>query len=177
MKPKRKILALFLALVFLLSTLCSCTGYMDPLGYLKDATVKTVKKTFAGEVLALFLEIADKGRIDVEFGGTDLVQGLPEEAALTLWLDSDDRKLAADGAVTLDGKTYDLAAYLNENELALVSAAFLGSNTIGVDFLTLKEDLKTSIFSNNSGTVFSDPTISSASAERVEQIKKNLFKT
>ena len=176
MKLKRKILALFMALLFLLSTLCSCTGYMDPLGYLKDATSKTFKSTFAGELLALLLEVSDEGMLSVEFGGTDLVQGLPEAAELTMWLDRDERKLAASGALKLDGITYDAAAYLNENELALDSSAFLGSNTVGVNFLTLKEDLKTSIFSNNSGTVFSDPTISTASAERVEQAKKNLFK-
>ena len=176
MKLKRKILALVMALLFLLSTLCSCTGYMDPLGYLKDATLKTFKGTFAGELLALLLEVSEEGMLGVEFGGTDLVQGLPEAAELTVWLDGDERKLAASGSVKLEGITYDAAAYLNENELVLNSSAFLGSSTIGVNFLTLKEDLKTSIFSNNSGTVFSDPTISSASADRVEQAKKNLFK-
>lgn len=176
MNVKIKMTALLLALLLLLGTLVGCGGYVDPLGYLKDATEKTLKQTLVGEVLALLLDVSDKGSVAVDFGGTDLVQGLPEAAQLKLWIDADDRKLAADGKMTLKGQQYDLAAYLNETEMAVDSAAFLGSNTLGVDFLTLKDDLKTSIFSNNSGTAFADPAISAASADRVEQIKKSFFK-
>ncbi len=176
MKLKFKIASFLLALLLLLSTLCGCTGYVDPLGYLKDATVKTIKNAFVGEVLALLLDITDKGMIAVEFGGTDLVDNLPDAAELKVWLDTEDRKIAADGKMTLAGEQYDLAAYLTETEMAVVSASFLGSNTLGVDFLALKDDLKTSIFSNNSGTVFSDPAVSAASADRVEEIKKSFFK-
>ncbi len=176
MKLRLKITSFFLAMLLLLSTLVGCTGYVDPLGYLKDATVKTVKNALLGEVIALLLDVSDKGMIAVEFGGTDLVQNLPEAAELKVWLDAEDRKIAADGAVTLEGKEYDVAVYLNENEVAATSAAFYGSNTLGVDFLSLKNDLQTSIFSNNSGTVFSNPTVSAASADRVEQIKDSFFK-
>ncbi len=176
MKLRYKALSFLMALLLLLSTLTGCTGYVDPLGYLKDATVKTIKNTLVGELLALLLDISDKGMISVEFGGTDLVQNLPESAELTLWLDNDDRKIAADGKMTLAGEKYDISAYIEETEMAVISSSFLGSNTLGVDFLSLKDDLKTSIFSNNSGTVFSDPTVSSASADRIEQIKKSFFK-
>ena len=176
MKRKLRILSFLMALLLLLSAFGGCARYVAPLGYLKDATEKTVKNAFAGEVFALLFDISNKGSVSVEFGGTDLVQNLPESAELKLWLDAADRKLAADGKMTLAGQQYDLSVYLNENEMAVVSAAFLGSNTLGVDFLTLKDDLKTSIFSNNSGTVFSNPTVSSASADRVEQIKKSFFK-
>ena len=176
MKRNLKILSFLMALLLLLSTLGGCTGYVDPLGYLKDATVKTFKEALAGEVLALLLDVADQGMIAVEFGGTDLVQNLPDMAELKLWLDAEERKLAASGKMSLAGEQYDLSAYLTENEMAVVSASFLGSNTLGVDFLTLQDDLKTSIFSNNSGTVFANPTVSAASADRVEEIKKSFFK-
>ena len=169
MNVKIKMTALLLALLLLLGTLVGCGGYLDPLGYLKDAAEKTLKQTLVGEVLALLLGVSDKGSLAVDFGGTDLVQGLPEAAQLKLWIDAEDRKLAANGTMTLKGQQYDLAAYLNETEMAVNSAAFLGSNTLGVDFLTLKDDLKTSIFSNNSGTAFANPAISAASAERVPQ--------
>lgn len=176
MNRKTKILSLFLALLLLLSTLSGCTGYLDPLGYLKDATLETIKSTLLGEILSLWLDTSSEGMFSLEFGGTDLIQGLPEAARMDLWVDVEDMKVAASGQMTLAGEKYDLAAYLNENEMAVVSSAFLGSNTLGVDFLTLKNDLKTSIFSNNSGTVFSDPSVSSASADRVQQIKSNFFK-
>ncbi len=176
MNFKLKTLSFLLAMLLLLATLVGCTGYADPLGYLKDAAEKTLKQTLVGEVLALLLDVSDKGSLAVDFGGTDLVQGLPEAAQLKLWLDAEDCKIAANGAMTLKGQQYDLAAYLNETEMAVNSATFLGSNTLGADFLTLKEDLKTSIFSNNSGTAFANPAISAAGADRVEQIKKSFFK-
>lgn len=176
MKIRLKITSFVLAMLLLLSAFVGCTGYVDPLGYLKDAAVKTLKSSFLGEVLALLFDVSNKGTIAVDFGGTDLVQNLPEALKLQLWVDAEDRKVAADGAVTLQGREYDVAAYLNENEMAVVSSAFLGSTTLGVDFLTLKKDLQTSIFSNNSGTVFSNPTISAASADRVEELKQGFFK-
>ena len=176
MKIKLRIGAFLLAMLMLLSALSGCAGFANPLGYLKDSAEKTLKNALLGELLSLVLDVADKGKITVEFGGTDLVQDLPDAADLSLWLDAQSRKVVADGEMTLSGEKYDLAAYLNETEAVVVSSAFFGSNTLGVDFLTLKDDLKTSIFSNNSGTSFSNPDVSAASADRIQQIKKSFFK-
>ena len=176
MKIKFRVGALLLALVLLLSVLSGCAGRNNSLGYFKDSAEKTLKNALLGEVLSLLLDTADNGKFTVEFGGTDLVSYLPDAANLALWINAQDRKLVADGAIVLAGERYDLAAYINESEMAVVSSAFFGSNTLGVDFYTLKDDLKTSIFSNSSGTLFSNPEVSSASAERVQQIKKSFFK-
>ena len=175
MKPFDRITAFFLALLMLLCTLCSCTGALDPLGYLKDSVERTVKDSLAGQILDVFLGALEDGSVAVDFGGTDLLRGLPDAAKLKMWFNADNERVAADASLTLAGERFDAQAFLSETEAVVISPTFLGSNTLGVDFTTLQNDLKTSIFSNNSGTVFSHPEISSQLAERVKTVKDESF--
>lgn len=164
-----------LALLMLLGTLCGCTGALDPLGYLKDSMERTLKDSLMGQVLDVFLGAIEEGSLALDFGGTELMGGLPDAAKLKLWFDADDERVAADASITLAGERFDVQTYLSETEAVVVSPAFLGSNTLGVDFTTLQNDLKTSIFSNNSGTVFSHPEISSSLAARINTAKDGGF--
>ncbi len=168
-------LAFFLATVLLLGTLTGCGGVFDPLGYLKDSIERTVSDSLAGQILGVLLEAVQGGSIALNFGGTELVEGLPDEAYAKIWFDAQNERVAADASLTLAGEKFEAQAFLTDLEAAVVSPTFFGSNTLGVDFATLENDLKTSIFSNNSGTVFSVPTISAASAARVSAIRNGAF--
>lgn len=175
MKFLTRALAFLLAMLMLLGTLAGCAGTMDPLGYLKDSIQRTLKESLAGQILGVLFDAVQGGSLTLDFGGTDLVSDLPDEAYLKLWLDAQNERLAADAALTLSGEKFEAKAIVNELEAAVISPTFFGSNTLGVDFTTLEKDLKTSIFSNNSGTVFSVSTLSSASAARVSAIKNGSF--
>ena len=172
----RKILALTLALVILLGTLSGCAALSRPLPYLKKSVYATVKSTLPGRLLAFVVDTADKGSIALDFGGTDLVDGLPQSAALKVWLNADGRKIAADGTLTAGDTVYDGRFWMNDTVAVASSAAFFGSNTLGVNFNTLRRDLETSIFSNNSGTDYARSDISAATtADAAIDFKNGVF--
>ncbi|MBQ9779253.1 MAG: hypothetical protein IJW22_10090, partial [Clostridia bacterium] len=98
-----RITALLLSLVFLLLSLAGCASAGSPLKYLKDCIKKNIDESLAGELLSFLLQTAQNGSIAIEFGGTDLVEGLPDSAKLSLWLNAEERLLAGDGALVLDG--------------------------------------------------------------------------
>lgn len=175
MTPFLRIMAFVLALLMLLVTLGGCAGAIDPLGYLKDAVQRTIKESLAGQILDVLLCALEDGSVAVDFGGTDLMQGLPDAANLQVWFDTDDERVAADASITLAGERFDVQGFLSDTEAVVVSPTFLGSNTLGVDLKTLENDLKTSIFSNNSGTLFSVPAISSSLAPRINASKDGAF--
>lgn len=168
-------LAFLLAMLILLGTLTGCGGVFDPLGYLKNSIERTLRESLAGQILGVLLEAVQGGCVALDFDGTDLVTTLPDKAYLKMWLDAENERVAADGSLTLAGESFEAQVFASEREAAVVSPAFFGSNTLGVDFTTLEKDLKTSIFSNNSGTVFSVSEISSASASRISAIKNGTF--
>ena len=170
-----RITALLLSLVFLLLSLAGCASAGSPLKYLKDCIKKNIDESLAGELLSFLLQTAQNGSIAIEFGGTDLVEELPDSAKLSLWLNAEERLLAGDGALVLDGARYDAAFWLSNQKLVLNSPAFLGSTTVGVEFSTLSSDLKTSIFSNNSGTAYARPEVSEASADLAIGLKDGIF--
>lgn len=175
MKLFARTLSFLLATVILLGTLVGCAGVWDPLGYLKDSIERTIKKSLAGQMLGVLLGAVQEGSLELDFGGTDLVAGLPDAAHLKMWFDAQNERVAADASLTLAGEEFEAQVYLSELEVAVVSPTFFGSNTLGVDFGTLEKDLRTSIFSNNSGTAFSLPEISVASAPRLAAIKNGTF--
>lgn len=175
MRAFAKTIAFLLAILMLLGVLAGCAGALDPLGYLKDSLERTLRDSLAGQILGVLFDAVQGGSLALDFGGTDLVDGLPDAAKLKLWLDSDIEYAALDASLVLAGESFEMQAFLDEYEVAVISPTFLGSNTLGVDFETLEADLKNSIFSNNSGTAFSHPDVSAASATRVKAIKSSAF--
>ena len=175
MKAILRILSALLALVLCMSSFAGCASANRPLKYLKSSAEQTVSQSLLGDLLGFLLNTVQNGSVAVEFGGTDIVQGLPEAADIKLWLDAEARKLAADGSLTLDGTVYDAALWVTDTEAILSSPAFLGSTTVGVDFTTLQNDLKTSIFANNSGTIYARPNVSDATATSVTALKDGVF--
>ncbi len=175
MKLFARATALLLAALMLLCTLAGCAGTLDPLGYLKDSMERTLTESLGGQILGVLFEAVQGGSLTLDFDGTDLAGGLPDAAHLKLWFDAQNERLAADAALVLAGERFEAQAFVSELEAAVVSPTFFGSNTLGVDFTTLEKDLKTSIFSNHSGTAFSVPTISAAGAARVSAIKDGSF--
>ncbi len=171
MKLSARTVASLLAMLMLLGTLAGCAGALDPLGYLKDSMERTLRESLAGQILGVIFDAIQGGSVSLDFGGTELTSGLPDAARLKLWLDADNERVAADAELVLSGEKFEAQAFVSEYEVAVISPTFFGSNTLGLDFDTLENDLKTSIFSNNSGTVFSHPSISSASAARLCTIK------
>ena len=175
MKLLARTIAFLLAILLLLGVLAGCAGALDPLGYLKDSMERALRESLAGQILGVFFDAVQGGSLALDFGGTDLVGGLPDEAKLKLWLDADDERAALDASLVLAGERFEAQAFLDEYEIAAISPTFLGSNTLGFDFNALEADLRNSIFSNNSGTVFAHPDISAASASRVNAIKNGAF--
>ncbi len=175
MKLITRMLAFSLALVLCLCSLGGCASANKPLKYLKNSAEQTLSQNLLGELLAFLLEVVQEGSVALEFGGTDVVQGLPESAELKLFLDAEARKIVADGSLSLEGTVYDASLWVTDLEAILSSASFLGSTTVGVDFTTLQNDLKTSIFANNSGTVYARPDVSDATATSVIALKDGIF--
>ena len=101
--------------------------------YLKSSVEQTLSQNLLGELLAFLLGAAQDGSLALSFGGTDVVQGLPESADLKLFLDAEARKIVADGTLSMEGSVYDASLWVTDLEAILASPAFLGSTTIGVD--------------------------------------------
>ena len=176
MKAMRKIPALLLALVILLGTLSGCASLSRPLPYLKKSVYAAVKESLPGQLLTSVVGATDKGSIALDFGGTDLVEGLPQAAALKVWLSDGGHKIAADGALTVNDTVYDGRFWMTDGVAVASSAAFFGSTTLGVDFNTLRRDLETSIFANNSGTDYARPDVSAAgTADAAIDFKNGVF--
>lgn len=168
--------------IALLLALCCCTGALfgcsrtgEPLIYVKDRAEYTLQESLVGELLSFLLQTLQGGSVKLTFGGTDLASGLPEEAELALFLNAEEERLAAIGAMKLNGALYDASLWVNNEHAVLNSPSFLGSNTLGMNFETLREDLKTSIFSNNSGTAYAIPEVTVATADSVIAFKESFF--
>lgn len=175
MKKTLRICALLLTLALLLSAFVGCGAVREPLAYLKNCIKETLEDSFGGLLADYLFEALEGGSVALDFGGTDLLTGAPDRAALKLTFDADDARVAADGALTLGGKTFDAAAYMDEDVLVMTSKAFFGSTTLGVDFGTLERDLRTSIFASNSGTAYAAPNVSDATAWRVLGARDSVF--
>lgn len=176
MKAMRRIPALILALVILLGTLSGCASLSRPLPYLKKSVCDAVKESLPGKLLTFVIGATDKGSIALDFGGTDMVGGLPQAAAVKVWLCDGGRKIAADGTLTVNDTVYDGRFWMTDTAAVASSAAFFGSYTLGVDFNTLRRDLETSIFANNSGTDYARPEVSAATtADAAIDFKNGVF--
>lgn len=170
-----RLTALLLALVLCVGTLAGCASVRKPLIFLKRSVIGTLEKSLGGELMTFLMAAVNHGCIELEIGENELTESLPQALSLKLWTDTENRRIAAQGNITLNGNTYDGALWVNETEAALSSATFLGSSNLGLDFTTLKNDLKTSIFSNNSGTAYARPEISEDSAATVTGFKDAMF--
>lgn len=175
MKKSIRMLALFLALLLSFSALVGCSPARKPLTYLKSAIEKTVDRRFGGELLEAIGNALGSGSISLKFGGTDLFETVADSAELTASFDADDKKMTLFASLTENGEKFDGKLYLTDDVLVLSSAAFLGSNTIGLNFNTLSGDIQNSIFRNDSGTVFASPDIGAGTAEALRMQKDGFF--
>lgn len=173
MKKIYRPLALFLALVLLLTTMLGCGGRRRPLNYLKSSVMRTLARSGVGDILSLLSAALTDGAVSLSFtGGADA----PISAgSAQLYFDREDGHVMADTALTMAGESYDARLWLGEDELALSSTAFLGSTTLGVDLTTLEQDLINSIFRSNSGTAFADPRVNDHSDEAVLALVQGFF--
>ncbi|MBO5354578.1 MAG: hypothetical protein J6B09_00750 [Clostridia bacterium] len=175
MKRRIRMISLFLALLLLGSTLAGCAAVSKPLNYFKNALEKTIDRRFGGEMIDIFLEVLEGGSVELDFGGTDLVQTPLEKGNAKLWFDQEEKRVTASGALTVGGKSYDGCLYLTAEEMAVSSVAFLGSTDLGINFGTLSGDLQNSIFRNNSNTAFSRPEVDESTAGDVVELRDSFF--
>lgn len=174
-KHAMRALALVMAVLLCAASLVGCAAMNNPLLYLKRNLTEGIGKSLGGELISFLFTALGNGCLELDFDGTDLTGGLPEAAELKLWTNTAEHSIAAAGSVTLGGTVYDGSAWVNDDGLVMTSAAFFGSNNLGLDFLTLKNDLKTSIFANNSGTAYARPQISEDTAATVIGVKDAVF--
>ncbi len=177
MKRMLRAVALLLSVLLALTSFVGCSAWNDPLSYLKNCIEDALTDSLGGVMTSYLLDAAEHGSIAVEFGGTDLVEGLPDAATLRLWLNAKDAEIAADGKLTVGGKTYDALLYLDEEEIVMTSKVLFGSTTLGLDLDTLERDLRTSIFSKNSSSAYANPNVSEESADRVSGVVNSIFST
>ena len=175
MKFGLRVAAFLLALVLLCSTLVGCAALTKPLNYLKDVVEKTVEKRFGGEFFEMLLSTLESGSVEVKYGGTDLYQTPLEAGEAKVYFDREKQKITAVGHVMAGGQKYDGKVFLTAKELVLCSTAFFGSTDLGVDFTTLEEDLKNSIFHNGSNTDFSRPEIGEDAAQDAIDLKNSVL--
>lgn len=175
MKKLVRAIALTLCVLLLLGSLCGCGRNSEPLVYLKDRAQYTLDESLGGELLAFLLQVMQNGSLSVNYEGSDLAPGLPESASLSLFMDAEGERIAAVTSLRLDGKQLDASFWLDNEQAVLLSPSLLGSNTLGIHFETLKNDLATSIFSNNSGTAYAQPNVTPSSADSAIAIKDGLF--
>ena len=175
MKRRIRIISLLLALLLLSGTLTGCAAVSKPLNYFKHALEKTLDRRFGGELIDVLLETLEGGSVEIGFGGTDLAQTPIEAGNAKFWFDKEERSIAADGALTVGGKSYDGRLYLTAEEMAVSSVAFLGSTDFGISFSTLSGDLQNSIFRNNSNTAFARPEIDEGTGEDVIELRDSFF--
>ncbi len=175
MKPFFRILAAFLALVLCLLSLASCASVTKPLFYLKKVLKNSIEESAGGELVSFLLSSLEGGSVSVDFGGTDLADTFFDSAKLKGWFDVENNRLAAQGEVVIDAKSYSGSAWVDPNRLVVKSPSLFGSTTLGIDFNTLEEDLKNSIFSNNSGTAYAKTEVSESTAKSVNEMKDGIF--
>ena len=175
MKTFSRILAVALALVLLLGTLVGCAVVRKPLFYLKKVLKNSIEESVGGELASFLFSSLSGGSVSVDFGGTDLAETVVDSATLTAWIDLENHRLALDGDVVIDGKEYIAAAWINQDDLVVKSPTLFGSTTLGLNFNNLEQDLKNSIFSNNSGTDYAKSEVSENTAKSVNDMKEGLF--
>ena len=166
MKYIVRISALFLALCLLVVPLAGCASHKRPLSYLKSSLERTLKSSVLGEVLDVVLSSLDEGALDLSVSGSHALGGATA-FDLALVFDTDKQQIVANSALTAGGKDFDAKVWLSDENAVLVSDAFLGSTTLGVDFTTLKNDILHSIFINGSGTAYADERVNESTAAAV----------
>ena len=177
MKTRFRLVALLLVLILMLATLAGCASSNKPLNTLKKALENTIRQRFGGEWLSTVAEALDGGMVQLTFGGADPeVIDTPLQAAdLSLWLDRDELSVVADGSATVGGVRYDGSLFLNEDSLIVSSDALLGSTDLAIHFNTLTNDLKNSIFRNNSGTEYMISWLGSNAAADIKTLQESFF--
>lgn len=175
MKNCLRIVSLLLAAVLFLGVLVGCASPTQPLTYLKEAVKNTLRQRFGGEAFDRLDEVLGGGSVSLSFGGTDLFEAPVEQAELKAYFNTKDKTFQIGGNLYLGGERFDAALWLNETELALSSTAFLGSNTLGIDFTTLAADIKNSIFRNDSHTDYAQSGIDGDTAAELKALKEGLF--
>ncbi len=175
MKAILRIISATLAVVLLLGTLVGCASVYKPLTYLKKTLEKSFEESTGGKLFSFLLSALDGGSVALDFGGTDLVDTALDEGEVKVWFDAEDHNIVAEGDIVLAGEHYTGAVFVNDERMVLKSPTFFGSTTLGVDFVTLEQDLKNSIFSNNSGTAYAKSEVSESTAKSVEEVKSGLF--
>lgn len=177
MRPRFRILALLLALVLSVGVLAGCASVNRPLNYLKTALQSTLKQRFGGVYARDLAEALNGGLVELRFGGADptLFQTPLQAAELKLWIDREALSVSAVGSATVGNKTYDGKAFLDHDGLIVSSHALLGSTDLGIPFATLADDLKNSIFRNNSGSEYMLPWLGDTAAADVTALKDGFF--
>ena len=177
MRSRNRILCLLLAFVLVALPLAGCASTNKPLNYLKQALENTLQDRFGGETLATLAEALNGGMVQLRYdGGTAPLLQTPLRAAdVTLWSDRDAQSLSAAGSVAVGNRTYDGKLFLDRDSLVVSSDALLGSTDLGIDFNTLTEDLKNSIFRNNSGTEYMIPWLGGNAAADITTLRDGFF--
>lgn len=175
MKPILRIVSFLLVLCLLAGSLAGCASVNKPLTYLKRALEKTIDKRFGGDVWELLSEMINGGSLAFSFEGGGEVESPMDAAELKLWMNAGGKQLFGAGNVTANGKKYDGEMFFTQDELVFSSSALLGSNTVGVRFDTLSDDLENSIFRNNSGTDFANPAVDGETDETLIEWKNALL--
>ena len=175
MKKFSRILSLILACVLLLLCLSGCAATKRPLCYVKNAVVRSLRQGFGGDLLGLLTAVTDGGSAELVFGGTDAFDTALQSGSATLYFSDAKSAVAASTQLTLFDRTYDAQLWLSEKTVVMSSAAFFGSNVLGADLDSLADDLKNSIFRNNSGTAFARPKIGDDTANAVNAWIEGVF--
>lgn len=161
MKNFRRVLALLLLLSLLVVPMTSCTSVRHPLRYLRKAVERTVDDSTLGQISEVLSDTLAGGSLSLAFEGAE--NGI-SAAEGTLYFSPDADRLVASGKLTLGDKTYDGTGFLDAKSFVFASSAFLGSSVYGIPFDTLEKDIAASIFRNNSGTPYADPTVNDGTA-------------
>ncbi len=177
MKKICRVVAVLLLCSFLLTAIGGCMRISRPLVYLKNAIERTLKDSPFGEAAALFVEALSGGSVQFEIEGEEALIAGVSAAEGKLYFGKNNSGFMLQGEVTADGVRYDGSLWLTQREAAVSSTAFLGSTTLGVSFGSLEEDLKHSIFRNNSNTAFSKETVNDKTAEATNVLVEGLFST
>ncbi len=174
MKHTVRILSVLLAFCLLVAPLGGCASQSRPLIYLKSAVERSLEKSIGGEMAALLAEALAGGSISLSWQGEEALGGVTDVDA-TVYFDAENSKIISDTALSIGEQTYDAKLWLSDEAVVAVSDAFFGSTTLGVDLDTLEDDLKHSIFRNNSGTAYAVPEIGERSANAVLTLVEGFF--
>ena len=172
---KTRILCLLLTIAILMPLTVGCAAVKKPLEYFKDALERTFADSAFGEAAELLGEALFSGAVQVSFGGTDLFETNLSKADLTLYFAGDDQAAMADTTLQFGESKYDARLWLSNERILFDSDAFLGSTTLGIDLHTIEADLQNSIFRNNSGTVYANPSIDDSTASDIRTMVNSIF--